>query len=167
MTRSYRSTKPIIEFTRKLVPNGERIMPFERDGALPVLTQLSDRAALHLAITTKVEALRQDGYNSIAIICKTAEESKHAFEALSDIEDVKLIKYGSPEYEQGVVIIPSYLSKGIEFEAVIIYDASEHIYGDDSLRRVFYTACTRAMHYLQLYSVGEPSPLLRNAIQEN
>ncbi|CAM5513851.1 hypothetical protein LSPH24S_02255 [Lysinibacillus sphaericus] len=120
MTRSYRSTKPIIEFTRKLVPNGERIMPFERDGALPVLTQLSDRAALHLAITTKVEALRQDGYNSIAIICKTAEESKHAFEALSDIEDVKLIKYGSPEYEQGVVIIPSYLSKGIEFEAVII-----------------------------------------------
>lgn len=167
MTRSYRSTKPIIEFTRKLVPNGERIMPFERDGALPVLTQLSDRAALHLAITTKVEALRQDGYNSIAIICKTAEESKHAFEALSDIEDVKLIKYGSPEYEQGVVIIPSYLSKGIEFEAVIIYDASENIYGDDSLRRVFYTACTRAMHYLQLYSVGEPSPLLRNAIQEN
>ncbi|WP_431808726.1 RNA polymerase recycling motor HelD [Lysinibacillus sphaericus] len=167
MTRSYRSTKPIIEFTRKLVPNGERIMPFERDGALPVLTQLSDRAALHLAITTKVEALRQDGYNSIAIICKTAEESKHAFEALSNIEDVKLIKYGSPEYEQGVVIIPSYLSKGIEFEAVIIYDASKHIYGDDSLRRVFYTACTRAMHYLQLYSVGEPSPLLRNAIQEN
>lgn len=167
MTRSYRSTKPIIEFTRKLVPNGEHIMPFERDGALPVLTQLSDRAALHLAITTKVEALRQDGYNSIAIICKTAEESKHAFEALSDIEDVKLIKYGSPEYEQGVVIIPSYLSKGIEFEAVIIYDASEHIYGDDSLRRVFYTACTRAMHYLQLYSVGEPSPLLRNAIQGN
>lgn len=167
MTRSYRSTKPIIEFTRKLVPNGEHIMPFERDGALPVLTQLSDRAALHLAITTKVEALRQDGYNSIAIICKTAEESKYAFEALSDIEDVKLIKYGSPEYEQGVVIIPSYLSKGIEFEAVIIYDASEHIYGDDSLRRVFYTACTRAMHYLQLYSVGEPSPLLRNAIQEN
>lgn len=167
MTRSYRSTKPIIEFTRKLVPNGERIMPFERDGALPVLTQLSDRAALHRAITTKVAALRQDGYNSIAIICKTAEESKHAFEALSDIEDVKLIKYGSPEYEQGVVIIPSYLSKGIEFEAVIIYDASEHIYGDDSLRRVCYTACTRAMHYLQLYSVGEPSPLLRNAIQEN
>lgn len=167
MTRSYRSTKPIIEFTRKLVPNGERIMPFERDGALPVLTQLSDRAALHRAIKTKVAALRQDGYNSIAIICKTAEESKHAFEALSDIEDVKLIKYGSPEYEQGVVIIPSYLSKGIEFEAVIIYDASEHIYGDDSLRRVFYTACTRAMHYLQLYSVGEPSPLLRNAIQEN
>ena len=51
MTRSYRSTKPIIEFTRGLVPNGERIIPFERDGERPVLTQLSITqnctAALH------------------------------------------------------------------------------------------------------------------------
>jgi len=167
MTRSYRSTKPIIEFTRKLVPNGESIIPFERTGELPLLTQLSDHTALHHAIMAKVEALRNEGYNSIAIICKSAEESKQAYEALSEIEDVKLIKNGTPEYEQGVVVIPSYLSKGIEFEAVIIYNASEQIYGDDSLRRVFYTACTRAMHHLQLYSVGQPSPLLSDAIQEN
>ncbi|MGE6517326.1 RNA polymerase recycling motor HelD [Lysinibacillus sphaericus] len=167
MTRSYRSTKPIIEFTRKLVPNGEQIVPFERDGGVPVLTQLSNRAELHRCIASKVEDLQRHGYNSIAIICKSAEESKHAYEALSNIEDIKLIKNGSPEYEQGVVIIPSYLSKGIEFEAVIIYDASELIYGDESLRRVFYTACTRAMHDLQLYSVGEPSPFLHNALQES
>ncbi|KOS61103.1 UvrD-helicase domain-containing protein [Lysinibacillus agricola] len=167
MTRSYRSTKPIIEFTRRLVPNGERIIPFERDGELPVLTQLFDHAELHRCIVSKVEALRSLGYNSIAIICKSAEESKSAYEALSNIEDIKLIKNGSPEYEQGVVVIPSYLSKGIEFEAVIIYDASEQKYGDKSLRRVFYTACTRAMHDLQLYSVGEPSSFLLNALQEN
>ena len=73
---------------------------------------------------------------------------------------IKLLKVGSSEYEQGVVVIPSYLAKGIEFDAVIIYNASEQVYGDESLRRLFYTACTRAMHYLQLYSVGEPSPFL-------
>ena len=54
MTRSYRSTKPIIEFTRRLVPNGERIIPFERDGEKPVLTQLSDHAELHRSIVSKV-----------------------------------------------------------------------------------------------------------------
>ncbi|MDQ0245508.1 DNA helicase IV [Bacillus fengqiuensis] len=48
------------------------------------------------------------------------------------------------------------------FDAVIIYDSSAKSYGDESLRRLFYTACTRAMHHLQLYSVGEPSPFLRN-----
>ncbi len=167
MTRSYRSTKPIIEFTRRLVPNGERIIPFERDGELPALTQLLDHAELHRCITSKVTALQSLGYNSIAIICKSAEESKHAYEALSNIDDIKLLKSGSLEYEQGVVVIPSYLSKGIEFEAVIIYDASEQVYGDDSLRRLFYTACTRAMHHLQLYSVGKPTPLLRNVLQES
>ncbi|HEY9576644.1 MAG TPA: ATP-binding domain-containing protein, partial [Pseudobacillus sp.] len=167
LTRSYRSTKPIIEFTRRLVPNGDRIVPFERDGERPVLTQLSDHADLHRCIASKVADLRRLGYHSIAIICKSAEESKRAYEALSSIEDIKLLKNGSMEYEQGVVVIPSYLSKGIEFDAVIIYDASKQVYGDESLRRVFYTACTRAMHDLQLYSVGEPSPFLRNALREN
>lgn len=160
MTRSYRSTKPIIEFTRKLVPNGERIIPFERDGEQPGVTQVLNHKELHRYITTNVATLRSLGYNSIAIICKSSEESKHAYEALSHIDDIKLLKIGSLEYEQGVVVIPSYLSKGIEFDAVIIYDASKQVYGDESLRRVFYTACTRAMHYLQLYSVGEPTPLL-------
>lgn len=42
------------------------------------------------------------------------------------------------EYEQGAVIVPSYLSKGIEFDAVIVYDASDPVYGEESLRRTFY-----------------------------
>lgn len=165
IARSYRSTKPIIEFTRRLVPNGERIIPFERDGERPMLKQLADHVELHSCIASKVSYLRSLGYHSIAIICKSAEESKSAYESLSSINEIKLLKCSSIEYEQGVVVVPSYLSKGIEFDAVIIYDASKHVYGDESLRRVFYTACTRAMHYLQLYSVGEPNPFLRNVLQ--
>ncbi|MFC7687348.1 RNA polymerase recycling motor HelD [Ureibacillus sp. GCM10028918] len=166
MTRSYRSTKPIIEFTRRLVPNGERIIPFERDGERPKLAQLFDHTELHNCIAAKIADLRSLQYNSIAIICKSSEESERAYEALSNINNIKLLKNGSFEYEQGVVIIPSYLSKGIEFDAVIVYDASERVYGDESLRRVFYTACTRAMHYLQLYSVGKPTPFMENALRE-
>ncbi|WEG14598.1 RNA polymerase recycling motor HelD [Pullulanibacillus sp. KACC 23026] len=167
MARSYRSVKPIIELTRRLVPDGEKIIPFERDGEQPVLTQLADHDSLHQCMASKVADWRSLKFNSIAIICQSSEESAKAFEALStSIDDIKLIKNGSIEYEQGVVVIPSYLSKGIEFDAVIIYDASEHVYGDESLRRIFYTACTRAMHELQLYSVGEPTPYLKNALQE-
>jgi DNA helicase-2/ATP-dependent DNA helicase PcrA len=167
MTRSYRSTKPIIEFTRRLISGGEKIVPFEREGLKPALTQLLNHGELHLSIASKVAEFRGQGLNSIAIICKSAEESKRAYEALANIDGIKLLKNGSMEYEQGVVVIPSYLSKGIEFDAVIIYDASEEVYGDEGLRRIFYTACTRAMHNLQLYSVGEPSPFLRKALQEH
>lgn len=166
LARSYRSTKPIIECTRRLVPNGERIIPFERDGKRPELKQLNDHSELHTCIAAKVAEFQRLGYQSIAIICKSAEESIRAYEALSSIDELKLLRSNSIEYEQGVVVVPSYLSKGIEFDAVIIYDASENVYGDESLRRIFYTACTRAMHDLQLYSVGEPSPFLREVLRE-
>jgi DNA helicase II / ATP-dependent DNA helicase PcrA len=164
LTQSYRSTRQIVEFTRGLVPGGERIIPFERDGDKPVLTRVSDQAELHRCIASKISDLRNRGYNTIAIICKSAAESTAAYEALSNVEEIKLVKSGTTEYEQGVVVIPAYLAKGIEFDAVIIYNASAKVYGDESLRRLFYTACTRAMHYLQLYSVGEPSPFLRNVV---
>ena len=167
LTRSYRSTRPITEFTRGLIPGGERIAAFERDGEKPMLTQLSDRAELHRRIASKVADLRKRQYNTIAIICKSAAESIAAYEALSNVDKIKLVKSGSIEYEQGVVIIPAYLAKGIEFDAVIIYDASAQVYGDESLRRLFYTACTRAMHHLQIYSVGEPSPFLLNVTPES
>jgi DNA helicase-2/ATP-dependent DNA helicase PcrA len=167
LTRSYRSTKPIIEFTRRLVPGGERITPFERDGSIPVLTPLSNRSELHCSIMTEVTELQDRGYHTIAIIGKSAAESAAAYEALQEIRGIKLIKSNSLEYEQGVVIIPAYLAKGIEFDAVIIYDASETVYGDESLRRLFYTACTRAMHYLRLYCLGKPSPLLDSAELES
>lgn len=166
LARSYRSTKPIIEFTRRLVPNGKEIIPFERDGRLPELKKLSDQAELHSFIASKVADWKSQGLNSMAIICKSAEESSKAYEALSGIDGIKLLKSNSTEYEEGVVVVPSYLSKGIEFDAVIIYDASENVYGDESLRRVFYTACTRAMHDLQLCSVGEPSPFLQDVLRE-
>lgn len=166
IARSYRSTRPIIEFTKRLVPNGEKIIPFERDGERPALTQVSDHGELHRKIAAKVAELRNRGLTSIAIICKSAEESEKAYEALSSIQGLKLLKSNSLEYEQGVVVVPSYLSKGIEFDAVIIYDASKQVYGEESLRRVFYTACTRAMHVLQLYSVGVPSHFLQDGLQE-
>ena len=54
IARSYRSTKPIIEFTRRLVPNGERIIPFERSGKVPVLKQVDHYAELHSSISSKV-----------------------------------------------------------------------------------------------------------------
>ncbi|WP_456274816.1 RNA polymerase recycling motor HelD [Bacillus sp. AK031] len=161
LTRSYRSTKPIIDFASRLVPGAE-ITAFDRAGEKPVLQKVSSRTELHSAIISELGTLKDREYNTIAIICKSAEESELAYEALNGLNaDIKLVKSGSIEYEQGIVIIPAYLAKGIEFDSVMIYDASAETFGDESLRRLFYTACTRAMHELSLFSLGEPSPFLR------
>ncbi|MFI8687015.1 RNA polymerase recycling motor HelD [Rossellomorea sp. NPDC077527] len=162
LTQSYRSTKPIIEFTRSLVPGGDQISAFERDGDKPTLKQVTDVAELHHHIMETITKWREKHYSSIAIICKTASESKWVYDSLRTVEKVKLMTSVSLEYEQGVVIIPAYLAKGIEFDAVIIYDASEKSYADENLRRLFYTACTRAMHELQLYSIGKPTPFIEH-----
>ena len=91
------------------------------------MTQLSNRAELHRSIASKVADLRKRQYSTIAVICKSAVESAAAYDSLSGIEKIKLVKNGSIEYEQGVVVIPAYLAKGIEFDAVIIYDASAEV----------------------------------------
>ena len=111
LTRSYRSTKPIIEFTRALVPEGKNIHAFERDGAKPTVTKVANHNKLHEHITAKVAALQTEQHNTIAIICKSAAESAAAYEELSSIEDIKLVKSTSAEYEQGIVVIPAYLAK--------------------------------------------------------
>ncbi|WP_431804840.1 RNA polymerase recycling motor HelD [Halobacillus andaensis] len=162
LERSYRSTRQIIEFTRELVPEGEQIKAFDREGEKPTLTRLPDHEELHEEITSKVEYLQNSGFQTIAIICKSAAESSSAYHALRTIDNLKLVKKNTDEYAQGVIVIPAYLAKGIEFDAVVIYNASSQIYGEESLRRLFYTACTRAMHHLHIYSVGEPNPFLKN-----
>jgi DNA helicase II / ATP-dependent DNA helicase PcrA len=162
LTQSYRSTRPIIEFTRGLIPAVHEITAFERDGEKPSLTKVGSQEELHHCIKERVEELQNKGFHSIAIICKSAAESEAAYSGLSDVKDLKIMKAGALQYEQGVVVIPAYLAKGIEFDAVIIYDGSSRQYGDESLRRLFYTACTRAMHELHIYSLGEPTSFIEN-----
>ena len=71
LTRSYRSTKPIIEFTRALVPEGKNIHAFERDGAKPTVVRI---------YMLKVAELQKEQHNTIAIICKSATESAAAYD---------------------------------------------------------------------------------------
>nr|WP_322348784.1 ATP-binding domain-containing protein [Paenibacillus albus] len=65
-------------------------------------------------------------------------------------------------------MIPSYLAKGVEFDAVLVYDASDHPatgYQQERERRLFYTVCTRAMHELHLFVSGSErvSPFIGEA----
>ncbi|MNN18939.1 Helicase IV [compost metagenome] len=129
---------------------------------------MADLSELHRCLERRVAELKARGADTIAIVCRSAAESAAAYAALGGerIRELKLVTRDSIEYKQGVVVIPAYLAKGIEFDAVIIYDASVRSYGEESLRRLFYTACTRAMHHLQLFSVGTASPFMEPAISK-
>jgi DNA helicase II / ATP-dependent DNA helicase PcrA len=71
--------------------------------------------------------------------------------------DVTLLGMETREFDEGVVVIPSYLAKGLEFDSVIVLNASEEIYEKESERKLLYTICTRAMHRLIITSIGKPT----------
>lgn len=156
LTRSYRSTKPIVAFTSRMIEGGEQIEPFNRDGEEPTITKVADNTQLMKEINERIDQLVRQGYQSIAVICKTAEESKRVHSALQEqLPKLRLIEKETVTFEKGVIVIPSYLAKGVEFDAVIISNASNEFYGRESERKLFYTACTRAMHELHLFHTHE------------
>ncbi|MBW5446286.1 AAA family ATPase [Cohnella sp. CFH 77786] len=163
LVRSYRSTREIVEFTKSMLPGGEEIVPFERRGPKPLLIRLDSGEKREARMLADVAALKVEGFDSIAVITKTAAESREAHENLRihGGEAPRLITKETLGFEKGVMVIPVYLAKGVEFDAVLVYDASSEAYGRESERKLLYTACTRAMHRLHLYATGDWSPFVQ------
>lgn len=162
LTQSYRSTYEIVDFTRKMIPGGERIVPFNRSGEAPQVVAVNDEERLHEAIVTDIRELHEQGFQYVAVICRTEEESRRVHEQLSADIPTRLITKTTPAFEKGTLVVPAYLAKGVEFDAVIIYNGSEDVYHRESDRKLFYTACTRAMHKLHVYHIGEKSHFIPN-----
>lgn len=158
LTKTYRLTKQIVEFTRQLIHDGKIIEPFNRPGPKPIFIQAKNDHDHMDKANEIIIKLKKDGYKNIAVICKTANESKKAFESIKRKHDARLIEKGTLTFESGLNIIPAYLAKGIEFDAVLIFDASA--YRKEEERKLFYTACTRAMHVLYLLSSNKQNPML-------
>ncbi|SFE41868.1 DNA helicase-2 / ATP-dependent DNA helicase PcrA [Paenibacillus algorifonticola] len=163
LVSSYRSTREIVEFAKSMLPGGEAIVPFERGGQKPLLTRLDSGEKRATQIVADIAALKAEGFDSIAVITKTAAESREAYEALriQGGKALQLITKETLRFEKAEMVIPVYLAKGVEFDAVLVYDASPEAYGRDNERKLLYTACTRAMHRLHLYTTGNWSPFVQ------
>lgn len=158
--KSYRSTRQIVDFTRHLLAVDLEIEPFERDGEKPSFVLCMDGQERDEKLRHTLSGLVSKEYGTIAVICKTAAESAAMYEQLSPAFDVQLATEHSYSYDSGIIVLPAYLAKGIEFDAVIIPDASAHNYEKSFEQNLFYTACTRAMHELVLFAVRDKTPFM-------
>lgn len=103
---------------------------------------------------------QEKGFQSICLICKTEKNSTYLFNKIKHKLDIQLIKNGSVSDLQGVFILPVYMSKGLEFDTVLICDADSQNYHDEDDKNLLYVACTRALHKLSLFCENEVSPLI-------
>jgi DNA helicase II / ATP-dependent DNA helicase PcrA len=161
LTRSYRSTKEIVEFSKSLLKDGSSIIPFNRPGEKPTVVKAEGEAQLLGQLETQIDTWVKEGHETIAVICRTAKESRKVYEKLNSKIDVRLMINEDAAFQKGIIVIPSYLAKGIEFDAVAVYNASG--YQDERERKLFYTVCTRAMHELAVYYDGLPCPFIKEA----
>ena len=89
---------------------------------------------------------------SIAIITKTDVEATKIFKLLhKDLEDLVLIANNSKAFSRKLVVLPSYMAKGLEFDATIIYTDINNQYNYNE-RYLYYVACTRSQHHLIIYN---------------
>jgi DNA helicase-2/ATP-dependent DNA helicase PcrA len=162
LTKSYRSTMEITKFSRNLLLENINDEYVERHGDEPNVIGFSDENSMNKKLIEDIKHYKQKNYKSIGIITKTARETRDVYSLLkaNDI-DVKSIKKDDDEYTNGVLVIPSYLAKGLEFDVVLIYDASNKSYNSEDERLLLYTCCTRALHVLNIYYLGEITSLLK------
>ena len=142
------------------MPGDAAIESVRRTSSKPLLVSAGEPGRLATAVAAILKRERERGPGSIAIICKTAAESEALFQALEGSAPITLVTDATREMPPGVYVLPIWLAKGLEFDTVIVADASAASYRHEEERRALYTACSRALHALYICFAGAPSPLL-------
>ncbi len=170
LEQSYRTTVEIMDAAnlvaeRMNIPGVKKAIPVIRHGeVVTVRMHGPEDAGKPIAgiISARMKELMGKGMKLLAVIGKTLEECRDLHKLLvKDIPELRLITGAEGEYGGGVMVVPAHLSKGLEFDGVILADASASRYTENLIdAKLLYVALTRAMHVLDIHSFGEPSPLL-------
>ena len=148
LTRCYRSSLPIAQLCNAILPGGEKLNPFGREGEKPLVAQYSFEL-----LKRKLNEFRDAGHKSIAVITRTQAQA----DSLSArLDNVYRLDGGDEDlnYESTDNVVACYhLTKGLEFDAVIVVWPDCEL--TDGERRRLYTACSRALHCAALLGGGK------------
>lgn len=150
LTKTYRSSSEIISYTNKIL-GLKYVSAIRKPNNVPI--QFRNKID---NLTDDINYLKQK-YSSVAVITKNKEESIKLYEYLKDkIDNISLMEDNSKDFNKNLVIVPSYLSKGLEFDSVISYTDKSNIYTEKE-KYLFYVVATRCQHELIVYNA--PSKL--------
>ncbi|MDF9541039.1 UvrD-helicase domain-containing protein [Bacillus cereus] len=164
LTRSYRSTKEIIEFANEIIKNAEIPVGL----ATPVFRSGEDVKVIHAEnqfteIVKTVKHLQNADVKTIAVIGRTEDECRDIYVKLTNAGlTVNVIEANQSKYEGGISVVPVYLAKGLEFDVVLLIDVDEEHYKNTKHdAKLLYVGCTRSLHDLWIFHSGEASPLIK------
>lgn len=167
LTQSYRSTVEIINFANKvLIQQGNSLKsakPVLRHGIIPEIKKFENNKDFADKLNEIVKYCIEEGKENIAIIGKTYEECKKIKSFLKKYSDYNwdIIKDTDNNINLQKIIIPSYMTKGLEFDCSIIYNCNEENYSEKELdKKILYVVLTRALHLEYIFYNKNLSSLL-------
>jgi len=152
LSQSYRSTVEIIEFANRVLEkqklNIKPALPILRHGDEPRVINAKEDEEIRV-IDSLLEEIYSKNKKTVAIICKTYTECKELHKRLKKESKYKweLIEESQSKLDIDNLLIPSYMTKGLEFDATIVYNCDEDMYRNEVLdKKLLYVALTRALH---------------------
>jgi DNA helicase-2/ATP-dependent DNA helicase PcrA len=161
LTKGYRSTSDIADFTRSILKESS-IESVQRRGAAPQLILADHETLLLDRLVSDIKQMVKEGRESIGVLCKTAKRSRELYNRIKSRLQATLLTQDDVNFSRGIIVLPVYLAKGLEFDGAMVFDADEQTYGREQDRKLFYTACTRALHRLHLYCSAQVSPFMKD-----
>lgn len=168
LTQSYRSTVEIIEFANKVLEKQNNslkpALPVLRHGEVPKVMEFKDNKEFSNMLDEVVEEISKSNKRNIAVIGRTFDECKKIKDFLKKYSnyDWELIKDTDKTLKLEKIIIPSYMTKGLEFDCSVIYNCNDINYDDTELnKKILYVALTRALHFEYIFYNGDISPLIK------
>ena len=179
LNKSYRSTYEIMRFAKK-IHHVSALEPVKRHGEPPALIPCLDAADEIRKIREAIRCFRTGKNVSLGIILKTDAAAKDMYEVLAGYDgveenqveenqvegngeeacEISLLTRESTSFQNGISITSVRMSKGLEFDEVLIPQADCRTYTSDFDRGLLYIACTRAMHRLTLTYSGKETEFI-------
>ncbi len=167
LAKSYRNTVEISEYAtkvlRKCTFKTYDIEPILRHGKEIMITRVNSEAQMTAKAVEAIKQIRESGYDTVAIICRTVEEAVKVRKLLSPHVEITHVEGALEDmsFTGGNMVLPIHMTKGLEFDAVVLWnpDTKSYRYSDEDAK-LLYVAITRAMHELHIVYEGELSGLL-------
>ena len=148
LLKTYRSSPEIINYTNKIL-NLNHVNAIRRDNNKPVIIR-KGIDSLKSNLIKDINYLK-DNYKSCAIITKDLKQAEALYNLVNEDVDISLVDYNTKGFKKDLIIIPAYVSKGLEFDSVIVYNDRNNSYKKNE-RNLLYVACTRSQHELIIYN---------------